>query len=173
MDWQGLYINNFRRTVTSLEKQLLELTPEALNRQPAPGSNGIGWIAWHIARAGDRHLSDVFGVEQLYITDGWYRKFGREPDPKDSGTGHSPEQAAAFRAPDATTLLDYHQAVVERCGGLIQAMSAADLDRPPNYPAARPDSTIGGWLGGMLGHSYQHLGEIGYLRGLLGSPWTA
>ena len=167
MDWQELYINNYRRAVTSLEKQLSDLAPEAINRQPEPGSNSIGWIAWHIARAQDRHLSNVFAVEQLYITDGWYRKFGREADPKDSGTGHSPEQATAFNAPDAATLLDYHQVVIERCAGLIQSLSAADLDSPPNYPGARPGSSIGGWLGGMLGHSYQHLGEIGYLRGLL------
>jgi hypothetical protein len=167
MDWQELYINNYRRTVTSLEKQLSDLAPEVINRQLQPGSNSIGWIAWHIARAQDRHLSDVFGVEQLYTTADWYHKFGREADPKDSGTGHSPEQAAAFCAPDTATLLDYHQAVIERCTGLIQAMSAADLDNPPNYLGARSGSTIGSWLGGMLGHSYQHLGEISYLRGLL------
>jgi hypothetical protein len=46
-------------------------------------------------------------------------------------------------------------------------MSVDDLNIPPHHLETRPGSTMGGWLGGMLGHSYMHLGEIGYLRGLL------
>jgi hypothetical protein len=166
MDWKEIYTNNFKRTALSLEKQLKDLSPEVINRQPQQECNSIGWIAWHIARAQDRHLSDVFGVEQLYITEHWYQKFNREANPKDSGTGHSLEQAAAFKAPDAQTLLDYHDGVIAHCTALIESLSEFDLDSPPDYPGAKPGTTKGGWLGGMLGHSYQHLGEIGYIRGL-------
>jgi len=167
MNWKDIYKSNFTRTASSLEKQLKDLSLEVINRQPQQGCNSIGWIAWHIGRAQDRHLSDVFGVEQLYITEIWFQKFYREANPKDSGTGHSLEQAVAFRTPNVQTLLDYHGAVIERCTALIESLSESDLNNPPNYPGARPSSTIGGWLGGMLGHSYQHLGEISYIRGLL------
>jgi len=167
MEWQALYANSYERTIASLERHLKDITPEVLNRQPQPGANSIAWLAWHIARAQDRHLSDVFYAEQLYLKDGWYARFGRAPEPKDSGTGHTPEEAAAFDVPDATVLLDYHTAALDRSQEFILSLSAADIERAADYPGARPGATIGGWLNGMLAHSWQHLGEISYARGLL------
>ncbi len=167
MDWQELYVNSYARTVASMERHLKDLTAGDLNTRPGSRANSIAWIAWHIARAQDRHLCDVFHAEQVYLGDGWHTRFGRAPDPKDSGTGHSPEEAAAFKVPDAAVLLDYHTAVVERSQTLLWGMSADDIERVADYPGARAGATVGGWLNGLLAHSWQHLGEIGYARGLI------
>jgi hypothetical protein len=109
LNWKGLYTASLERTKGLLEKKLKDLTPAALNRQPRSGCNSIGWIAWHIARAQDRHISDIFGVEQLFLREAWYLKFGARSDPNDSGTGHGPDQAGSLKIPDAQTILDYHK----------------------------------------------------------------
>jgi hypothetical protein len=48
-----------------------------------------------------RNISELAGQDQLWITEGWYAKFSRAPDPTETGLGHSATEAAAFRAPNS------------------------------------------------------------------------
>ena len=78
--------------------QALEgLTTDDLHWQPGPDSNSIAWLAWHLTRVQDRHVSVMQGKEQAWITDGWHAKFERPADPEDRGFGHTPEQVAYLR----------------------------------------------------------------------------
>ena len=48
MAWQQLVTDIFDRMAGQLEGVVEGLTPDELNRQPAPRANTIGWLTWHL-----------------------------------------------------------------------------------------------------------------------------
>ena len=172
MEWQELIIDGYGRVLQVLEKALDGLTQDDLSQQPHPDSNSMGWLTWHLTRVQDHQIADLMGEEQLWVSNEWHAKFDCPPDPQDIGFGHSSADVAAFKSPDAETLLDYHRAVLERTKGYIAKLSVADLDRELNEPWFQPLPTLGVRLVSVVSDSLQHAGQVGYLRGLLkGKGW--
>lgn len=166
MECLDLLADGYGRITNSLERTLPGLNVEDLHWQPTPASNSVAWLAWHLTRIHDYHLSDLIGEPQVYISGGWHAKFDRPADPKDFGTGHTPEQVAAFRTPDAETLLGYNRAVLVRSLDYFKTLSPADLDRELDEPRYNPLPTVGVRLISVIGDGMAHAGQIGYLRGL-------
>jgi hypothetical protein len=150
----------------TLEHTLEGLTREDINWQPKPDCNNIGWLVWHPTRWQDVQISSLIGEEQLWIKDGWHKKFGKPADPKDTGSGDKPADLAKFRFPDAKTLLGYHRAVLERTQKYFKTLKKADLDRVIEDTPYQPPPTLGASLIGTLGDSLEHAGQAGYVRGL-------
>ena len=172
MDWKGLLTDGYGRILGVLERSLNGLTEDDLKWQPRTDANSIGWLAWHLTRVQDDHISSLAGEEQLWIKDGWHAKFNRPPDPKDRGFGHTPEQVAAFGSPDVETLLAYHRAVLERSKRYFLTLSEDDLDRELDEPQYQPLPTVGVRLISVLADNLQHAGQVAYVRGLLqGIGW--
>jgi uncharacterized damage-inducible protein DinB len=172
MDRKGLLIDGYERVLGVLERSLKGLTRDDLKWQPHSDANSIGWLAWHLTRLQDDHLASLAGEEQLWTKDGWHAKFNRPPDPKDRGSGHTPEQVAAFESPDVETLLAYHRAVLERSKRYFLTLSDDDLDRELDEPQYQPLPTVGIRLISVLADSLQHAGQAAYVRGLLqGIGW--
>jgi hypothetical protein len=111
MELKEFVLDIFARLTSELELVLDGLSPEDLNTLPKPDSNSIGWLVWHTTRSRDRMNADLFGKDQLWVSEKWHLKFNRPPDQKDTGYGHTLEQLAAFHVPDSKTLLDYYRAV--------------------------------------------------------------
>jgi uncharacterized damage-inducible protein DinB len=169
MNWQQLVIENFERISQVLKSALEDLTQEDLNQQPNPESNSMGWIAWHLTRVQDRAIADLAGEEQIWIKDKWHSSFVRSADPQDVGVGHGSEDLAAFRSPDAKTLLAYHLAVLERTKGYLSNLSQPELDRKIDHPRF---PTVGLRLTAIINDNFQHAGQVAYVRGLLkGKGW--
>lgn len=114
MVWQHLMMDLFMRIAQDLDQGVEGLTVAQLHHQPGTASMSMAWLTWHLTRSHDRHISELAGHEQLWITAGWQTAFGRAPDPIDTGVGHRATEAAAFRVPDSSLLLAYHRAVIER-----------------------------------------------------------
>ncbi len=172
MKWQELLIDGYGRVLEVLERALDGLSQEDLTRQPHPDSNSIGWLVWHLTRVQDDHISDLMGEEQLWIRGRWHLKFNRAADPKDIGFGHSSEDVAAFKPPDAKTLLEYFRAVLERTRRYIATLSLDDLDRRLDEPWFQPLPTVGVRLISVLDDNLEHVGQVAYLRGLFkGKGW--
>jgi len=150
----------------TLEYTLEGLTGEDLNWQPKPDSNSIGWLVWHLTRWQDFQISQFMGEEQLWIKDGWHKKFGRPADPQDAGMGDKPEDLARFKSPDAGTLLGYHKAVLEKSQKYFPTLKKADLDRVVEGTPFKPPPTFGMMLIGTLSDGLQHAGQAAYIRGL-------
>lgn len=167
MEWQQLMADGYGRVSEILKRTLNGLTQEELDRRPSDDTNSIGWLVWHLTRVQDNHFADLIGEEQVWIKDGWCTRFGREADPGDIGWGHTSEQVAALRSPDAATLLGYHQAVVERSRAYFDTLSPSDLDRELNEPRYQPLPTVGVRIISVLSDNLQHAGQAAYLRGLL------
>ncbi len=169
MKWQTLIVNIFENLSMVLGRTLDGINEEELNHQPAEDSNSIGWLVWHILRGQDLGIAGLMGEEQLWIKEGWHAKFNRPADPRDFGLGHTPEDLAAFKAPDAKTLLDYHQAVFERMKRYLENLSESDLDKKFDHPVF---PTAGARIVALISDNLQHAGQAGYVRGLIqGKGW--
>lgn len=173
MTWQELLLDGYGRIYEELERALSGLTPGDLDHQPKYDSNSMGWLAWHLIRVQDGQIARLMGVEQVYIKDGWYAEFNRQPDPKDVGFGHSSEQVAAFKSPDVAIIMGYEKGVLEREKSYINSLTAEDLDRELNEPF-QPLPTVGVRLISIMSDALQHAGQIAYVRGLLqGKGWSS
>jgi len=172
MKWRDLLIDGYSRVPEFLENVLKGLAQDDLDWQPKDDCNSIGWLVWHLTRQQDAQIASLMGGKQLWVTDKWYAKFDRQPEPDDVGFGHSPEQISAFKAPDSRTLLGYNRAVVEHSNKFINSLSEDDLDRELNEPWFQPLPTVGVRLVSILDDSVLHAGQAAYIRGLRqGKGW--
>jgi hypothetical protein len=171
MQYAQFWVAIYSRLYNELEQVLKDLSVEELNYQPGQGLNSIGWLAWHTIRSQDRMNADILGEEQLWIRDQWYLRFNRQPDPNDTGYGHSMQQAVGFRAPDVPTYLDCYRAVAARTQQyLTTRLSPDDLERIVTSPALGTN-TVAGRMSGTI-NNFQHVGQAGYVKGMLkGFGW--
>ena len=168
MRWQDFLTEQFELILRELETALEGLSIDDLNRQPTTGANSIGWLAWHLTRSHDRNLSEIMGVEQLWTAGGWHERFGRAPNHSETGVGHSPEEAAAFRAPDTGTILDYHRAVLECSREYVRdSLSETELDRVYHSPTLHDTTAVSVRLRRLVKEGFMHTGQAAYVRGLL------
>jgi hypothetical protein len=166
MEWHEMVSHGYGSVLRALEYTLEGLNEEDLNWQPKPDCNSIGWLAWHLTRWHDVMVSSFMGEEQLWIKDKWHEKFGRPANAEDNGFGHKPEDLAAFRSPDAETLLGYQRAVLERSQRYFPTLSEADLDREFGGTPIKPPPTFGMMLMITLSDGLQHAGQASYIRGM-------
>jgi hypothetical protein len=141
-----------------------------LTESPAPGTNHIAWLVWHLARVQDSHVAELLDADQVWVGDDWGRRFGLEPDPWNTGWGHSAEEVAAVRPQSPEVLLEYLDAVDQRTRGMLARLTPADLDRIVDR-RWDPPVTMGVRLVSIADDCLQHAGQAAYVRGLLGA-WT-
>ena len=172
MEWKDLMVDCYDSTLEAVERAIDGLTQEDLNWQPRPDCNSIGWTIWHLTRALDGVMSSLMGEEELWTKNGWCSRFNRAPDATDTGSGHGPEQLAAFKCPDIDTLLGYHRAALERAKSCLAALSSSDLSRQIDDSWSQLFPSVGSRLVLGLDELLQHAGQVGYIRGLLhGKGW--
>lgn len=164
MEFQQLLVNVFERISQTLEKALDGLTQDDLHYLPNPDCNSIAWLAWHLTRVQDSIISNLTDKEQCWITENWYSKFGRKPEPTDRGVGDNSEDIANFKSPDSKTLLDYHWAVLKPTKEYINKLTTAELGREIDNPRS---PTVGLRITAIINDNIQHVGQIAYLRGML------
>ncbi len=113
------------------------------------------------------------GEEQLWIAEKWYAKFNRAPDPGETGVGHTTEQAKAFQSPDVAVIMDYHHAILKRIEQYINhQLTEKELDRETYSPTLKNIAPVSGRIKGVIQQGFLHVGQAGYVRGLLkGKGW--
>ena len=145
---------------------------ETLNAQPTPESNSMAWLAWHLCRVQDHHISDLLGVPQLWVSEGWHEKFGMAKDEKETGTGHTLEQVAALKVDSAALSLGYADAVYDRAKQYLATLQPGDLDAEIDEPQYNPLPTVGVRLVSIIADNTQHAGQVMYARGIVdGFGW--
>jgi len=173
MKWQMLIADQFNRIEQELVLVLDGLTTDELNRQPVSDANSIGWLAWHLTRSLDRNMFELMGKEQLWISEKWYTRFNRKPDPGETGYGHTIEEAKSFTSPDGKVTLEYHRAILKRILAYIESdLTETDLNRETFSPTLKNKATVEARIASELRHGFMQVGQAGYVRGMLkGRGW--
>ena len=167
MNVAALLLELYGRIPPLAERAVEGLDLDRLTESPSPGANTIAWLIWHLARVQDHHVAELLGDDQLWVLDEWARGFGLDPDPANTGYGHSPEEAACLRPRRPELLLEYLDTVAGRTRTMLKALVPEELDRVVD---ARwdPPVTLGVRLISIADDSLQHAGQAAYVRGLLG-----
>ncbi len=158
----------FDQVDETLQATLRGLSPDDLHHRPEPGANTIAWLAWHLVRVQDDHVSEVAGRTQTWTANGWADRFDLPFDPSETGYGFDAEQVGAVRVPSTDLLLGYAAAVSARTAEFLDGLTDDDLDRVVD-DSYDPPVTLGVRLVSVLSDDLQHVGQAAYARGLLGA----
>ncbi|GHD08233.1 hypothetical protein GCM10010313_28320 [Streptomyces violarus] len=144
------------------------LGPDDLTARPTPDANSVAWLVWHLTRVQDDHIADAFGLEQVWLSQDWEKRFGLGLPRHDTGYGHSPAKVAKVRVDSGEMLTGYYDAVHEQTLDALRGLAAKDLERVVDE-RWDPPVTLGVRLVSVLSDDLQHIGQAAYLRGLLQS----
>lgn len=166
MEAAALVLDALGRVREMVGGALQDLAPEELLASPKPH---IAWLVWHLSRVQDANFSALMERPQLWIADGWHKRFNMPPDPKDYGSGHrhTAAQVEAFTTSDKQLLLDYLDAVFARTSAYLATVTNDDLNRVLNEPQYQPLPTLSIRLASVINCNTRHAGQIEYLRGLI------
>lgn len=167
MDVAEILLELYGRIPPLAAQALDGVSAEELRRAPAPGANPIGWLVWHLSRVQDHHVAELVGAEQIWTSGEWARRCGLEPDPTNTGYGHSADDVRLVQPESAAVLEGYLEAVNARTIGLLEGLGAGDLDRVVDT-RWDPPVTLGVRLVSIVDDALQHAGQAAYVRGLLG-----
>jgi len=161
----GLLLDAFSRIREAVESVLDGLDSSQLTARVDPGANTIAWLIWHLTRVQDSSVADAAADEQLWLADGWVERFDLPFDRRATGYGQTAEEAGQVGA-DATTLLEYHDAVYRRTVGYLAGLDDAALDRVVDT-RFDPAVTLAVRMTSIIADELQHVGQAAYVRGVL------
>ena len=167
MECRDLVIDGLGRIKSIVNMSLKGLTLEQLTFRPEDQANTIAWLAWHLTRVQDHHMSDLAHKPQAWVAEGWHDKLGKPADARDTGLGYNADQVAAIRPASPQVLVDYHNAVHDHSIAYLQSVSNSDLDVVLNEPQWNPMPTVGVRCISVISDNTQHAGQIAYLRGII------
>ena len=167
MDCKDLLVDGFSRVDGNFRAALHGLSREQLLVRPDTEANSMAWLAWHLTRVMDDHISELAGREQAWLEQGWHARFNRPADGGDTGYGHTSQQVAGIQPADTSLLVGYFQAVYRASTEYLRGLSCEDLDRVIDAHSFDTPVTAGVRLISVLDDCAQHTGQMGYVRGLV------
>lgn len=168
MDRHEILIDLYGRIDAHVDAVLDGLTLDELSWLPVDGprANPIGWLIWHSARVIDTQIAELAGTDQVWVGGDWAAGFGLDPDPHNSGYGHSTTQVAAVRPRDTAVLGAYYKRCSEEAQRFLYTLVDDELDRVVDL-RWDPPVTLGVRLISIADDAIQHAGAAAYLKGLL------
>jgi len=152
-----------------LTKSLHGLSQEELIWRPAPHTNCIAEILWHVVRAEDRGMRPRIGLgPELWETQRWYQRFGY-PEEQSRDTDYQIFRTLGLPAPRLEDLVAYMEAVHNDTIDKLHNLSPDDFDRFPD--PTYPERSLGAYFRHMVIHKSNHHGQIDYIRGLIQPDW--
>jgi DinB superfamily len=167
MDVAALLLELYGRIPPLAREAVDGVNVSNLTKSPVPGANPIAWLVWHAARVQDDHVAELLDADQIWTTGSWARQFGLEPDPTNTGYGHSADDVSSVRPERPAVLLEYLDAVDRRTREMLGRLTPAELDRVVDK-RWDPPVTLGVRLVSIADDSLQHVGQAAYVRGMLG-----
>jgi hypothetical protein len=167
MDISTLLLEVFGRVPPLAAEAVAGLSADQLAEAPAPGANTIGWLVWHLTRVQDHHVAELLGAEQIWSGGSWARSCGLDPDPANTGYGHTADEVLTVRPEGPAVLTGYLAEVDARTRSMLEGLAPGDLDRVVDRRWT-PPVTMGVRLVSIADDCLQHVGQAAYVRGLLG-----
>ena len=162
--WLTVIEDSLGRVDETLTATLEGLDLDDLARRPGPDANPVGWLAWHLTRVLDGHLADLVDAPQVW--EEWRERLDLPYDADATGYGHSSDEVGAFRA-DAASLTGYWSATWARTREILRQLAGDDAVRVVD-DSWDPPVTLSSRLVSVINDTTQHVGQMGYARGLLG-----
>jgi uncharacterized damage-inducible protein DinB len=148
----------YKRNEALLAKAIEGLTAEQWTARPRESSNSALWIVGHMVWARSRGLQ-LLGVSW---TAPWLNHFERGAKPVDASKYPSPEEVLAAWKELSVSFPP-----------ALEAAPAATLAAAAPQPSPSFDGTIGGMVSFLAMHETYHVGQVVYLRRLLGHERVA
>ncbi len=163
METKDVILASLNESWGYLTRALDGLTQKEITWTPAPHSNSIGFLLWHVTRAEDFWVNAVIGGGSIiHETEGWRERLGTADD--SGGTNYTEEQLRSWPTPKLADLLGYARAVREKTLAVVDTITAEKLPEVP-----RPkylEDTVGSILAHLVTEIALHVGQIEYLRGV-------
>ena len=121
-------------------------------------------MVWHLTRIQDDHIAEVAGVEQRWLADGWYDRFGLPFAPEAHGYGQTSDEVGQVDV-DGELLRGYFDAVDAATTRYVTGLRADDLDRIVDE-RWDPPVTLGVRLVSVVDDDIAHAGQAAFVRGL-------
>jgi hypothetical protein len=166
MDAKDVLIDAYGRIQEEVHAAVDGLSPDTLNARPAPDANSVAWLVWHLTRVQDDHVAGAAGFDQVWLSEGWEKRFALGLEAGDIGYGHSARQVARVRVESGDLLLGYYDAVHAQSLTFLRGLTAGEFERIVDE-RWDPPVTLGVRLISVLADDLQHVGQAAYLRGLL------
>ncbi len=165
MDTADVLIDAYGRIRELVHASVDTLDEEALTYRVDADANSIAWLIWHLTRIQDHHVSHIADRGQAWIENRWFDRFGMEPDPENTGFGHTSDEVAAVRPDRPETLVAYHDEVWSRTVEYLRTINADELDRIVD-DSWDPPVSAGVRLVSVVSDNLQHAGQAHYVQGV-------
>jgi len=110
---------------SAAERTFGGVTDEQMKVRPRPDLNSLAWIMWHITRAEDIILNNVFARRDQVMDDAWLKRLGIAR--RDFGIGMTSDEVTALTsAIDVAALREYRDAVGTRTREIVGGFKDAD-----------------------------------------------
>lgn len=160
-----ILVDGFLRVQEEVHAAVEGLSLDELTFRVDADANSISWLVWHLARVQDDHVADAFGLEQVWLGDGWQERFGLPFAKHAHGYGQSSTDVAAVRA-DAASLAGYYDAVHAQTIQQVEKLTDADLPRVVDQNWT-PPVTLAVRLVSVISDDLQHVGQAAFVRGIV------
>ncbi|MET7697672.1 MULTISPECIES: mycothiol transferase [unclassified Streptomyces] len=168
MHAKDILIDAYGRIQEEVHAAVDGLSTDELHSRPAVDANSLAWLVWHLTRVQDDHVADAAGLDQVWLSQGWEKRFGLDLPRRDTGYGHSSTQVTKVRVESGDLLTGYYDAVHEQTLEFVRGLAAKDFERVVDE-RWDPPVTLGVRLVSVLSDDLQHVGQAAYLRGLVQS----
>ncbi|MDH6628532.1 hypothetical protein M2271_006365 [Streptomyces sp. LBL] len=168
MHAKDILIDAYGRIQEEVHATVDGLSPDDLNARPSADANSVCWLIWHLTRVQDDHVADASGLDQVWLTEGWEKRFGLGLPRLDTGYGHSSAKVARVRVDSGALLTGYYDAVHEQTLGYLRGIAAKEFERVVDE-RWDPPVTLAVRLVSVLSDDLQHVGQAAYVRGLVRS----
>ncbi len=151
-----------------LQVLVSDLSDELLRWSPMPGAHCLAFALWHIARCDDNYLrAHVQGRPEIWDEEGWAERWGM--DSESTGMLLSDEEATDLVFPPKEDILAYAQRVWREVEDFVAGLDPEEMAQTVSHV----ERTTGLSRGQLIithiyGHDNRHMGEMEYIKGLLG-----
>ncbi len=152
------------------------ISDDQLAWRPAPRAHSMGWTLWHVARCADKFAAQAGGTTEIWVRESLAAKWGLAEILLGSngvGTGVDDETAATLRPPSRDLLVDYSRRSFAAVDAVVDRFDADAVTREQTTFYFDEPAAIGRAFITSIAHENRHLGELEYVKGLLGLRGTA
>ncbi len=157
-----------RQVHQRIQELVADLSDSQLSWSPTPRSHSLAFVLWHIPRCDDNYLRvHIQGHTEIWREEGWFQWWGL--DSESTGMMLDDGAAAQISLPGKNDLLSYARRVWDELAEFVAGLGPEELARPVDQVERTSGMTTGQVITTHIyGHDNRHLGEMEYVKGLLG-----